>query len=221
LKHQVAVYGSLRRNQSNHGLLTRFNANFRGTTILVGWHMLGLGPYPAIIPSKSAKEKIEVEVYEVSQTCLSALDHLEGVDAEHYERIEITGSYGRMWIYQWHPRSLLDYMERNDMLPMVLSGVWAHGAKVVEFEQGATERLLAKNYLKRMEDIVYEEVELNPEDFGEMDEEDIEIMDELDWEEVDGDVLPLPPPAPAYDEVDYPTPIVEDTSYAAVSNPAF
>jgi gamma-glutamylcyclotransferase (GGCT)/AIG2-like uncharacterized protein YtfP len=219
LKSLVAVYGTLKRDNGNHQLLTRFNANLKGTSWQYGWHLMSVGPFPAALPSHSPKDRIEIEVYEVSAMCLTALDALEGTP-NHYERVEVNTVFGRAWMYMYTPLSLLNFVDRRDMVPMIPSGKWDHQARTVGYVPDALERLLAPLYLRRMEDVLCDEEE------GDLDHPinydnyvDDEEVDPLGWVEVDGDVLP--PPAPMFDDVEYPTPEVEEIAHAVVSNPAF
>lgn len=81
---KIAVYGTLKKGESNHILLGDSELLGTGRT-LPGYYMLDLGHYPAIIPGN---HRIKVEVYEVSESVLARLDRLEG-HPSYYKRLEV------------------------------------------------------------------------------------------------------------------------------------
>lgn len=72
----VFVYGSLRKGFGNHYLLE--NSQFVKEATLSGFQMYSLGGFPAITHSRSKKDKIKGEIYEVNEATLYHLDRLEG-----------------------------------------------------------------------------------------------------------------------------------------------
>lgn len=97
----VAVYGTLRKGLSNHGLLK--NAEYIGTyETLPEYKMVDLGAYPGLLENGSTS--ITMEVFKVTDIELGSLDQLEGYDAndaEHtfYERIIINTPFGKAFTY--------------------------------------------------------------------------------------------------------------------------
>lgn len=85
----VAVYGSLRKAHGNNSLLRRYNAAHVATTKTKNMHaMYSLGGFPFVCLSRPVSQ-VTVEVYEVNEDCLMALDRLEGYrggDGDFYSR---------------------------------------------------------------------------------------------------------------------------------------
>ena len=77
-KIRVAVYGTLKQNQSNHWLLAdqKRCGEFQCDLIT----LYDLGPFPAAKLSNS--DGARVEVYEVDDETFARLDELEGFNAE-------------------------------------------------------------------------------------------------------------------------------------------
>ncbi len=98
----VAVYGSLKRGQSNHHFLAA--AEYRGTARLEGFALYDLGPWPG---AKREPGVVQVEVFAVDAQTFAALDELEDYCAhapEHgiYDRVEVETDHGRAWIYLYN-----------------------------------------------------------------------------------------------------------------------
>lgn len=116
-KHKVAVYGSLRKGLYNHRVLdgsefiketkTSFPANLRS-----------FGPYPFVHTSNTEKASpISVEIYEVDDSGLQRLDHLEGYP-NFYDRTQFEFEDGTTaWMYHIETESNEDY-------ELVDSGDW-------------------------------------------------------------------------------------------------
>lgn len=97
---RVAVYGTLKKHQSNHRLLA--GQRRLGRCQLDAITLYDLGPYPAakLVPS----EGVDVEVYEVSRKCFARLDRLEDYNAAMpeaglYDRVELETEFGPAWVY--------------------------------------------------------------------------------------------------------------------------
>lgn len=103
MSQKVFVYGTLKRDQGNHGVLSRNKGVFLGEATLPGYTLLDLGPFPGAVPNQT--EEVRGEVFEVSDDVLSGpLDGLEGCrhpspgglyrreEADHPE-------HGKVWIY--------------------------------------------------------------------------------------------------------------------------
>lgn len=113
--NKIAVYGSLRKGFGNHSYYLEGNSNYLGTDVLEGWVMYNLGAFPAIAEDKSGENKtIVVEVYEVSDQVLKALDGLEGYP-HFYNRKEVGSHFGDAWIYFFNfPRENAVVVECGD-----------------------------------------------------------------------------------------------------------
>ncbi len=91
----VFVYGTLRRGEVNHYLLS--GAEFMGVhRTRPGYRMLHLGTYPGVVAGGSTA--IEGEVYRVNQKRFVHLDRLEAYP-RLYSRKLIPTPWGRAWIY--------------------------------------------------------------------------------------------------------------------------
>ncbi|KAB2645891.1 MAG: gamma-glutamylcyclotransferase [Verrucomicrobia bacterium] len=80
----IAVYGTLRRGLENHALLENGGACYIGTDSVAGFDLYA-GQYPYLTPGEGV---VAVELYEVTASCLSDLDTLEG-HPTLYERTSI------------------------------------------------------------------------------------------------------------------------------------
>lgn len=122
--HLVAVYGTLRQGQRNNWLLK--DSKFLGTVTTTGnVLMLDNGWYPYAVLDEGDKP-IVVELYEVDDDTLEALDTLEGYvegsEFNHYERSEIELNMGggrvvKALIYHVDKYSVQSY-------PEIESGDW-------------------------------------------------------------------------------------------------
>jgi gamma-glutamylaminecyclotransferase len=108
-KHLVAVYGTLKSDESNHRLLSG-SPNHQGEasdSVLIGsgtthpnYDLLEMGAFPGAI---YGNHRLMVEVYEVNNRVLARLDQLEG-HPSFYERTLIpveldNGEVVESWIY--------------------------------------------------------------------------------------------------------------------------
>lgn len=92
----VAVYGTLRKGEGNHDLLSK--SSYKGTYGLSGpFRMIDLGFFPAVMKSEG-KGHITVEVYEVGETEMRSLDYLEG-HPDFYVRELVETPVGPAWMY--------------------------------------------------------------------------------------------------------------------------
>lgn len=99
----VAVYGTLRRGESNHHLLA--NSHFKGTDKIPDLALYHLGSYPGAIREKGAAT--EVEVYRVSPATLEMLDTLEDFHPARprqslYLRKRVQTRFGQTWLYLYN-----------------------------------------------------------------------------------------------------------------------
>lgn len=117
----VAVYGTLRRGEGNHGLMR--GAEFVGEADINGFAMHSLGGFPAIYPQEDTI--IKAEVYRVSDNQLEGpLDSLEG-HPNWYRRVLIDTPYGQAWVYVMQS-------DRYKGYPVVESGDWVNRQGGVE-----------------------------------------------------------------------------------------
>ena len=100
-KHLVAVYGSLRKKQSNYEYHLS-NSTYKGTfTTEPEYTMHSLSYYPGL--KLNGNHSIVMEVYEVDEDTLKNLNRLEGYypgeKSTFYDRIEIDTPWGRAFTY--------------------------------------------------------------------------------------------------------------------------
>jgi gamma-glutamylaminecyclotransferase len=99
VKHQIFVYGTLKKGMPNHRLIADDTASkMVFDDALVKGRLYSLGQYPAIVPGEFGFTK--GEVWEVSDETLLTLDHLEG-HPDFYVRQEVSllGSWHMVWAY--------------------------------------------------------------------------------------------------------------------------
>ena len=72
----IAVYGSLRKNMGNHGLISH-STLLETTTVSLPYKMISLGGFPGLIKSDQNNE-ITIELYEVDDTTYKRVERLEG-----------------------------------------------------------------------------------------------------------------------------------------------
>jgi gamma-glutamylcyclotransferase (GGCT)/AIG2-like uncharacterized protein YtfP len=113
---KVFVYGTLKKGFRNHGYYLKEDKEL-GTATIEGL-MFHLGAYPAINLSERFT-RIHGEVYEVTWDKILALDGLEGVGHNFYDRIEAkVEPHGVVWTYIFpHDRAARESW-------VVTSGVW-------------------------------------------------------------------------------------------------
>ena len=100
-KYLVAVYGSLRKKQSNYEYHLS-NSTYKGTfTTEPEYTMYSLSYYPAL--KLNGNHSIVMEVYEVDEETLKNLNRLEGYcpgeKSTFYDRIEIDTPWGKAFTY--------------------------------------------------------------------------------------------------------------------------
>lgn len=127
-KYRVAVYGTLRRGEGNHGLLR--DAAFVGQGRVSGYKMVSNGGFPAVYATDDVDDEIVVEVYEVNESQLLRLHGLEGFrshDNKWYDLGVVTvventdgqsALYHGAFIYRWT-------MDECDGLRPIPSGDWS------------------------------------------------------------------------------------------------
>jgi gamma-glutamylcyclotransferase (GGCT)/AIG2-like uncharacterized protein YtfP len=128
----IAVYGTLRAGERNHGLLD--GAERIGDGWVAGdLHLMPAGPhrayaYPALV--RSSTGRVRVELYRLADASqLTRLDALENCDpadeaaSEYVRRPEpiIDGPVGRAWVY-WYAD------EPAAIGPLIATGDWAEVA---------------------------------------------------------------------------------------------
>lgn len=83
----VFVYGSLKHGMTHHNLLQ--GQRYVGVALTAPrYAMFQLSGYPALIDSSDGK-RLWGELYEVTDDCVSAMDRLEGVNQDIYERRQV------------------------------------------------------------------------------------------------------------------------------------
>lgn len=111
---KVAVYGTLKQGHGNHDHFLR-GKTIVGNDQIKGFTMYSLGGFPACVPSDDEDSRVIVEVYEVNDQELDALDGLEGYP-RLYNRQEVETCCGTAWMY---------YMDTPPVhAPVVEGGCW-------------------------------------------------------------------------------------------------
>ncbi|CAK2493404.1 gamma-glutamylamine cyclotransferase family protein YtfP [Vibrio crassostreae] len=111
MQHLVFVYGTLRKDQSNHHYLKQCECLGRFYTP-EEYALFDLGAYPAMI---IGKKSVAGEVYMINDEVLESLDRLEDVPVE-YRREQIETIFGLVWVYLYQ----LDLTANKE----ILSGDW-------------------------------------------------------------------------------------------------
>ncbi|WP_417547522.1 gamma-glutamylcyclotransferase family protein [Marinobacter segnicrescens] len=101
--YRVAVYGTLKRHQSNHRVLA--GSRFVGECSLNSIVLYDLGPYPGAKLERS--QGVVIEVYEVDGPTFAQLDALEGYDSTSpdmglYDRKLVETPLGKAWVYVYN-----------------------------------------------------------------------------------------------------------------------
>jgi gamma-glutamylcyclotransferase (GGCT)/AIG2-like uncharacterized protein YtfP len=92
---RLFVYGTLKRGGENHSFLA--GQTYVGPARTVpGFALFSLGTFPGMVRDSAATDGVTGEVWAVDEACLAALDDLEGVAENLYERtsIELAGGIG-------------------------------------------------------------------------------------------------------------------------------
>ena len=110
----VAVYGSLKKGFQNHRYFSPSDTQL-GTGYVKNFSMFSMGGFPMIVPGGG---EVRVEVYEVGDATLRALDGLEGFP-HFYDRKRVTvnldnGDKAKAWIYFGRPEQVEDCPKVDD-----------------------------------------------------------------------------------------------------------
>lgn len=117
MKHNVAVYGTLKKGHGNHSVLGK-DAELLGTQVINGFDMYSLGGFPGVVQGGG---DIHIEVYSVTDESFDDVDLLEGYNEtrpDHglYDRVSVLTDYGHAWLYI--------YNGDVERLPEVAGGEW-------------------------------------------------------------------------------------------------
>lgn len=124
MDNRVFVYGTLKRGESNHGLL--LGSKYLGVVFTKPseWTMLNLGSFPALVDSQGAfAPPVQGELFLVSDAVLGSLDALEGYP-DFYGRKSVA-VYSRSGLFI--SPALVYYMENRPQEKNVFvieSGEW-------------------------------------------------------------------------------------------------
>ena len=112
--HRVAVYGTLRLEESRGGFMS--GKNFRGLAKLPpNLHLFDLGAFPCVTEMpEPAPNPVVIEVYDVDDDTLSALDRIEGHPSFYERKLVPVEGHGVCWVYT---------LERMGA-PRIKSGDW-------------------------------------------------------------------------------------------------
>jgi gamma-glutamylcyclotransferase (GGCT)/AIG2-like uncharacterized protein YtfP len=115
----VAVYGSLKRGESNHHWLG--DAPYGGCVDLAGLQLYDLGPYPMAVASGLPSDRVQVELYAVSAQQLAQLDRLEDHPRDYQRRLLRLDDGREAWVYLGRLAQVHGY-------PRLEQGHWSGGA---------------------------------------------------------------------------------------------
>lgn len=126
---KIGVYGTLKRNHSNHSVLQ--GSRYLGTGRIYGYKMYDLGLFPGVVPCEDTdylpnelKPSVTLEIYEVSQEILDDVDILEGYDENReseslYLRRKLTSeNFGAVWVYFYNSNAILDHSDEIEYWPL-------------------------------------------------------------------------------------------------------
>ena len=114
-RHQVFVYGTLKRHYGNHYRISDGGSLFRGQATIKGL-MFHIGGFPAVNLEEPWIE-ITGEVFDVSDKVLKSLDYLEGYP-NHYDRQVIETPFGKAWIYVYTRKRI------HEGMYVIPNGLW-------------------------------------------------------------------------------------------------
>ncbi len=112
----VAVYGSLKRGQSNHHWLG--GAPCCGCVDLAGLQLYDLGPYPMAVASGLPSDRVKVELYAVSAQGLAQLDRLEDHPRDYQRHLLQLADGRQAWVYLGRQAQVHGY-------PRLEQGYWS------------------------------------------------------------------------------------------------
>lgn len=117
MEFPILVYGTLKRGESNHTLLS--GSMFVGEDAVRG-DLFDLGPFPAM---KEGEGTVHGEVFLVSTETLKALDHLEGHPV-FYRRTPVETLFGKK------PVQVYFYQDDfHGIVKKLPDGVWQRNVK--------------------------------------------------------------------------------------------
>jgi gamma-glutamylcyclotransferase (GGCT)/AIG2-like uncharacterized protein YtfP len=98
---RVLVYGTLKKDHSNHGLLERADSKFIGYDSVTGpFRLWDMGAIPAAMDQRKETNKIRGELWATTPEGLASLDMLEGHPHLYRRRKLITDIHNRRaWMY--------------------------------------------------------------------------------------------------------------------------
>jgi gamma-glutamylcyclotransferase (GGCT)/AIG2-like uncharacterized protein YtfP len=119
---KLIVYGTLMRGESNHHMMRLCGmegAEYLGDVSVPNAVLYDLGGYPGLkfLPIGNDYNKVQAELYRVSEKHLDELDRFEGVPTL-YDRIEceyeIHDDWGRAYIYEYQRDTYEPHMPNGD-----------------------------------------------------------------------------------------------------------
>lgn len=149
MKARVAVYGTLREGEHNHRLLEKGGAELLGTSFIPGYIMVNLGNFPGIVPVRNPEWEILAEVYEVDQETLAALDRLEGVGNDFYDRENVDlPLFGKTYIYVTSPKYFGMLYASRRWIGMFMGGDWME-EDTYDMEDEDIQSYVVESYLRK------------------------------------------------------------------------
>lgn len=132
-KVRVLVYGTLKKDHGNHGLIEAANGEFLGRDSVTGhFKMVNFGTIPAVVPtSDNDTQVVRGELYAIDEEGLAALDMLEGHPNFYRRRKMWTDKMEkRAWVYFMDNPRWITEEEKHDVVP---DGLWNPFAECRKF----------------------------------------------------------------------------------------
>lgn len=113
MRNLVGVYGTLRRGECNHDVISKAGGRYLGYATIDGVVVYDTKPFP-VAKLTNDKSKTIVEVFEVDDWCFDDIDRLEGYNPKNqneglFDRVQFSTMYGDVWVYIYNP-VIGDYM---------------------------------------------------------------------------------------------------------------
>lgn len=146
----VAVYGTLRYGQGNFDRIIKGTSHdYLGAHKISGFYLISLGGFPCAIPSRESDWTIDCDLFMVTDSCLTKMDALEGIDRNWYERVEVSTPKGTAYIYQYSPKSLYTLYNSSKTFDVYLNGNWLNNSDRYGCDREDIIDMTCQNFFKR------------------------------------------------------------------------
>jgi gamma-glutamylcyclotransferase (GGCT)/AIG2-like uncharacterized protein YtfP len=146
----IAVYGTLRKDQSNWTHHIKNNPHtYLGTHKVSGYYLMSLGGFPCSLPAQDKNWGIQCDLFMVNDYTLENIDHLEGVAQNWYERVEVETPKGKAYMYMYSPKSFKNLYGTNREFNMFLNGNWLDKNDMLTCDKEDILDITCKSFLTR------------------------------------------------------------------------